>query len=293
LSLGRYRGRLRSVRSSRSCTCIWLLADLSITRARKPWIHTKALACPNRSHRGARTPAVSVTRSDTCSEVLGRSTGIPLRPQSAGDAPQRRIVADPQSQLPRTPIGAGATFPWVFIPLRHYRFVSHGWAGAGRGTMRCPSDLIPTPPRRKGLVAPSRSLVIAIAVRLLPLHRRRPPRWPERRTSPDPEPPKSASCIIRVPHMRGSQFAYLSHCGWPNEPDSSSSALIDATSAITGSVCGSLAATFPLPPYSSINVPCSTGLAALCQRHSHTWRVSKPRACKALPERSPRASSSA
>jgi hypothetical protein len=68
---------------------------------------------------------------------------------SPGDA-LAAIVADPQSKLAPNANWRGATFPWVFIPRRHDRCVSHGWSWGG--SMHYASSRLPESqaPRRKG-----------------------------------------------------------------------------------------------------------------------------------------------
>lgn len=68
---------------------------------------------------------------------------------SPGDA-LAAIVADPQSKLATDANWRGATFPWVFIPRRHDRCVSHGWSWGG--SMHYALSQVPDSqaPRRKG-----------------------------------------------------------------------------------------------------------------------------------------------
>ena len=68
---------------------------------------------------------------------------------SPGDA-LAAIVADPESKLAMDPNWRGSTFPWVFLPRRHDRCVSHGWSWGG--SMHYALSQVPESqaPRRKG-----------------------------------------------------------------------------------------------------------------------------------------------
>jgi hypothetical protein len=68
---------------------------------------------------------------------------------SPGDA-LAAIVNDPRSELAKIPNWRGATFPWVFIPRRHDRCVSHGWSWGG--SLHYALSQVPESqaPRRKG-----------------------------------------------------------------------------------------------------------------------------------------------
>jgi hypothetical protein len=71
---------------------------------------------------------------------------------SAGDA-LAAIVMDPRSELASDPNWRGATFPWVFIPRRHDRCVSHGWSWSGLLHHELALVTNTAPPRRKGYLS--------------------------------------------------------------------------------------------------------------------------------------------
>ena len=68
---------------------------------------------------------------------------------SAGDA-LAAIASDPFSALAGDPRTRGATFPWVFVPRRHDRCVTHGWSWCG--SMHRPLSVLASADiiRRKG-----------------------------------------------------------------------------------------------------------------------------------------------
>jgi hypothetical protein len=68
---------------------------------------------------------------------------------SAGDA-LAAIVLDPQSALNTDPNWRGATFPWVFLPRRHDRCVTHGWSWGGGLHYELAQVQDTLGPRRKG-----------------------------------------------------------------------------------------------------------------------------------------------
>src|SRR5262249_4464323 len=68
---------------------------------------------------------------------------------SPGDA-LAAIVNDPRSELAKDANWRGATFPWVFLPRRHDRCVTHGWSWGG--ALHYALSKVPESqaPRRKG-----------------------------------------------------------------------------------------------------------------------------------------------
>jgi hypothetical protein len=122
------------------------MANLT-TRARKPWNGT------NRSQ--AEPIGISADPRWIWHEIghvlLMASVGeLQFRfCHSPGDA-LAAIVTDPRSKLASNPNWRGATFPWVFIPRRHDRCVSHGWSWGG--SMHYAASQVPDfqAPRRKG-----------------------------------------------------------------------------------------------------------------------------------------------
>jgi hypothetical protein len=122
------------------------LADLS-TRARKPW--------DGKDRSPAEPLGIAADERWIWHEIghvlLMASVGeLQFRfCHSPGDA-LAAIVADPQSKLATDANWRGATFPWVFIPRRHDRCVSHGWSWGG--AMHYAMSQVPRTqaPRRKG-----------------------------------------------------------------------------------------------------------------------------------------------
>jgi hypothetical protein len=122
------------------------LANLS-TRARKPWRGKK------------RSPAEPLGIAADA-RWIWHEIGHVLLMASVGELQFRfchspgdalaAIVADPQSKLAMDDNWRGATFPWVFIPRRHDRCVSHGWSWGG--AMHYAMSQVPRTqaPRRKG-----------------------------------------------------------------------------------------------------------------------------------------------
>lgn len=122
------------------------MADLS-TRARKPW---------NGKDRSQAEPlGIAADERWIWHEIghvlLMAAVGEPQFRfcHSPGDA-LAAIVADPQSKLATDANWRGVTFPWVFLPRRHDRCVSHGWSWGG--AMHYAMSQVPRTqaPRRKG-----------------------------------------------------------------------------------------------------------------------------------------------
>jgi hypothetical protein len=218
------------------------LADRS-TRARKPW---------NGTERSPAEPLGIAADARWIWHEIGHvllmcSVGeLEFRfAHSAGDA-LAAIVADPQSQLAADANWRGATFPWVFIPRRHDRCVSHGWSWGG--SMHYALSQVPdsTPPRRKGYWTEQ-----ILSSSLFRLYRciggdTKMVGMPDQ---PDPSVRESASHYSVYLIMRGIQVLPISTTVLANEPDQLVSALIDAD---IGTIRWDVpwVVTFPPPPYS-------------------------------------------
>jgi hypothetical protein len=219
------------------------LADLS-TRSRKPW---------NRNDRSPAEPLGIAADPRWIWHELGHvllmaSTGeLQFRfAHSAGDA-LAAIVGDPQSVLATDRNWRGATFPWVFLPRRHDRCVSHGWSWTGQLHRDLAQVELLQGPRRKGYW--SEQILSSSLFRLY----RCIGGDTTQGGSPDvPDKParESASHYCTYLIMRGIQLLGTTYVVPAYEPDQFVSALIDADIGT-----GAWEVTFPVPPDAPKNPP--------------------------------------